>query len=80
MTAQEIERLAVVETKVDNIERSIDELKTLVKEAMDCKADKTALTDLSTSVATIRDRVYIGVGIGIALSVGVPILLTLFFH
>lgn len=71
MTRTEIERLAVVESKIDGIESTVARMESKLDDAISCKADKTALDAMNTELdtkASAEDfkelrRLIIGVGL-----------------
>ena len=52
MTRTEIERLAVVESKIDGIESTVARMEAKLDDAIVCKADKTALDAMNTELDT----------------------------
>lgn len=74
MTRTEIERLAVVEDKVDDIKDRMERMEALLHEAVACKADKTEVEAVAQAVAskasaadfTEMRKLLIGVLLGVA--------------
>ena len=77
MTKTEIERLAVVESKIDTIESVVNRMENKLDDAISCKADKTEVESI-VATQVEHDRAISRLAGGLALVVvGIPVFLYL---